>query len=79
MWKQLWEWLWEHHRGKTAGVAAGIPLGLIYLFFGFWRMLIFVLIVYTGYYIGRRIDRGEPALPILETWRLLLDKWRLFR
>ncbi|MDO3677048.1 DUF2273 domain-containing protein [Paenibacillus ehimensis] len=79
MWMRIWEQLWEQHRGKTIGVLAGSALGLIYLFFGFWRMLIFVLIVYTGYYIGKRLDRNEPVFPVEDTWRWLMDKWRLFR
>ncbi|ALS22791.1 small integral membrane protein [Paenibacillus naphthalenovorans] len=76
---QIWEQLREKHRGKTFGVLAGGVLGIIYLFFGLWRMLIFVLIVYTGYYIGKKLDRNEPVFPIEDTWRWLMDKWRLFR
>ncbi|SDH77658.1 Small integral membrane protein [Paenibacillus naphthalenovorans] len=76
---QIWEQLREKHRGKTFGVLAGGVLGMIYLFFGLWRMLIFVLIVYTGYYIGKKLDRNEPVFPIEDTWRWLMDKWRLFR
>ncbi|GCL70585.1 DUF2273 domain-containing protein [Paenibacillus naphthalenovorans] len=79
MWMQIWEQLREKHRGKTFGVLAGGVLGMIYLFFGLWRMLIFVLIVYTGYYIGKKLDRNEPVFPIEDTWRWLMDKWRLFR
>lgn len=79
MWMQIWEQLWERHRGKTVGVLAGGVVGLIYLFFGLWRMLIFVLIVYTGYYIGKKLDRNEPVFPAEDTWRWLMDKWRLFR
>lgn len=79
MWKQIWEQLWERHRGKTAGAACGILFDLIYLFFGLWKMLIFALIVYTGYYIGKKLDQGEPVFPAEETWRWLMDKWRLFR
>ncbi|GAB7053519.1 MULTISPECIES: DUF2273 domain-containing protein [unclassified Paenibacillus] len=79
MWMQIWEQLREKHRGKTFGVLAGGVLGMIYLFFGLWRMLIFVLIVYTGYYIGKKLDRNEPVFPVEDTWRWLMDKWRLFR
>ncbi|MFE5322897.1 DUF2273 domain-containing protein [Paenibacillus sp. NPDC056579] len=79
MWKQLWEQLWEKHRGKTIYSVLGLLLGLIYLICGLWDMLIFVLIVYTCYHIGRRVDRGQPAFPVEETFRWLMDKWRLFR
>jgi uncharacterized membrane protein YoaK (UPF0700 family) len=79
MWTQLWELLWERHRGTTLGAVGGILLGLIYLICGLWNMLIFALIVYTCYHIGKRVDRGEPAFSVQETWRWLMDKWRLFR
>ncbi|MDQ1909524.1 DUF2273 domain-containing protein [Paenibacillus sp. GD4] len=79
MWKQLWERLLENHRGKTLGFLVGIILGFIYLVWGLWDMLIFALIVYTGYYIGKKIDRNEPVFPAEDTWRWLMDRWRLFR
>lgn len=79
MWLQIWERLLEQHRGKTFGAIAGAVLGIIYLGFGLFHMLIFALIVYTGYYIGKKIDRNEPVFPAEDTWRRLMDKWRLFR
>jgi uncharacterized membrane protein YoaK (UPF0700 family) len=79
MWIKLRELLWEQHRGKTLGAVGGVLLGLIYLICGLWNMLIFALIVYTCYHIGKRVDRGEPAIPAQETLRWLMDKWRLFR
>jgi hypothetical protein len=79
MWNRLWEHLWTEHRGKTSGAAAGVLFGLIYLLVGLWDMLIFALIVYTGYYIGRRLDRGDTPVPVEETWRWLMDKWRLLK
>ncbi|PZE22051.1 DUF2273 domain-containing protein [Paenibacillus xerothermodurans] len=77
MWRQIWEHLWTGHRGKTIGAAAGVLLGLIYLLCGLWHMLIFALIVYTGYYIGKRIDRGQTPIPVEDMLRWLMDKWRL--
>ncbi|WP_028548777.1 DUF2273 domain-containing protein [Paenibacillus sp. UNC451MF] len=79
MWIRLWEQLWANHRGKTMLSIIGVLLGIIYLICGLWDMLIFVLIVYTCYHIGKRVDRGEPAVPVEEMWRWLMDKWRLFR
>lgn len=76
---QIWQQLWERHRGTTAGVIGGVLLGFIYLFFGLWKLLIFALIVYTGYYIGKKVDRNEPVFPVEHAWRQLMDKWRLFR
>lgn len=79
MWLQWWQKQWETRRGITIGLIAGFLLGIIYLAFGFWDMLIFGLIVYTGYYIGKRADNAEPLLPEEDEWRRILNKWRGFR
>jgi uncharacterized membrane protein len=79
MLKQAWEHLWDRQRGACIGMIGGIVLGIIYLFFGFWDMLIFGFIVYIGYRAGMRVDRGEPALPLDRTIRWLNERWRLFR
>ncbi|MZQ84285.1 DUF2273 domain-containing protein [Paenibacillus sp. 5J-6] len=75
----MWNELWESHRGKVIGVAAGIFFGFIYLFFGFWDMLIFAFIVLVGFYIGNKLDRKESFVMLEDIWRYLTQKWRMFR
>ena len=75
----MWNELWEFHRGKVIGVAAGIFFGFIYLFFGFWDMLIFGFIVLVGFYIGNKLDRKESFVMLEDIWRYLTQKWRMFR
>ena len=75
----MWKELWESHRGKVIGVAAGIFFGFIYLFFGFWDMLIFGFIVLVGFYIGNKLDRKESFVMLEDIWRYLTQKWRMFR
>lgn len=75
----MWNELWESHRGKVIGVAAGIFFGFIYLFFGFWDMLIFAFIVLVGLYIGNKLDRKESFVMLEDIWRYLTQKWRMFR
>jgi uncharacterized membrane protein len=75
----MWNELWEQHRGKVIGVAAGVFLGFIYLFFGFWDMLIFAFIVLVGYYVGNKLDRKESFVLLEDIWRYLTQKWRMFR
>jgi uncharacterized membrane protein len=74
----MWAQLWENHRGTVTGVASGIFLGMIYLFAGFWDMLVFTLIVYIGYYIGKKRDRGQKALDIADIYEWIMSKWKLF-
>lgn len=75
----MWDSLWEEHRGKTVGVAASLLLGIVYLFFGFWDMLIFGFIVTVGYWIGSKIDKKEEIFSFQEIWQYLWQKWRMFR
>ncbi|NOU99341.1 DUF2273 domain-containing protein [Paenibacillus planticolens] len=75
----MWNELWESHRGKVIGVAAGIFFGFIYLFFGFWDMLIFGFIVLLGFYFGNKWDRKEGLVMLEDIWRYLTQKWRMFR
>lgn len=75
----MWNDLWEHHRGKIIGVAGGIFLGIIYLISGFWDMLVFLLLMLIGYYIGNKMDRGEPWDEWSRLYRWLTDRWNLFR
>lgn len=75
----MWKEMWQNHRGKLIGAASGVFLGFIYLFFGFWDMLIFAFIAFIGYYVGSKLDRGEPAFDFQPVWRWLTDKWRMFR
>lgn len=75
----MWNFIWEQHRGKTIGTAFGLLLGLLYLIVGFWDMLIFAFIVFIGYYMGKKLDRGERLLNADALWRWLTERWRLFR
>jgi uncharacterized membrane protein len=75
----MWRELWEFHKGKCAGLIAGVVLGIIYLVVGFWDMLIFAFIVFIGYYVGKRLDQGLPFPDVAELWRRLSERWRMFR
>jgi uncharacterized membrane protein len=75
----MWREIWEVHKGKCLGLIAGILLGFIYLAAGFWDMLIFAFIVFIGYYVGKRLDQGLPFPDVIELWRRLTERWRMFR
>ena len=75
----MWNELWERHRGKSVGIAGGIFLGIIYLISGFWDMLFFLLLILIGYYIGRKIDRGETWEEVSRLIRWLTERWNPFR
>jgi uncharacterized membrane protein len=71
----MWNEVWKQHKGKVIGAGAGLFLGFIYLFFGFWDMLIFAFIVTVGCYIGGKLDRKEKFPSLEDIWRYLTQKW----
>jgi uncharacterized membrane protein len=72
------EW-WVRHKGKIVGAAAGLFLAIIYLFFGFWDMLVVAFIISVCLYLGKIIDDQEQ-LPDVDDWlKKLGDQWRRFR
>lgn len=75
-----WREIWESHRGRIFGVAAGLLLGMIYLIAGFWDMLFFALVVFIGYYFGKRKDTLQgPMVQWDEARRWLFERWRPFK
>jgi uncharacterized membrane protein len=60
--------------GKVLGVAAGLFFGLLYLIVGFWDTLVIIVLVATGYYIGRKFDQKEDLRDILD--RILPGKFK---
>lgn len=66
----MWKELWHEHRGGTLGLAGGLLLGFIYLFVGFWDMLMFAFIVFLTFLVGKYYDRLDAFL------QLLLERYR---
>jgi len=53
----------DHHLGKILGVFIGLVIALAFIFFGFWRGLLFIVLVGIGFYLGDYWDK-EKTLPI---------------
>lgn len=78
----MWNELWERHKGRLIGVASGLFLGIIYLFFGFWDMLIVAFIIAVCAYAGGKYDADGfrfNADEWLSKLSRLADRWRWFR
>jgi uncharacterized membrane protein len=60
--------------GKVIGVIIGVIIGILYLLVGFFKTVIFVLVVVLGYLIGTRIDANENIRDLIE--RFLPNHWR---
>lgn len=46
-------------QGRKFGLLSGLIMGIIFLFFGFWRMVFFAVIVGFGYLVGKQTEQGE--------------------
>ncbi len=75
----MWKQIWEQYKGTSIGVLSGIFFGFIYLFFGLWDMLIFVFLVFIGYYVGKKADQRETLWNGENLWHWLSERWRMFR
>lgn len=76
----MWKEIRDNHMGKLLGLLIGGLHGFIYLYFGFWDMLFFALVAFTGFHIGRKFDRKEKKL---WDWRpffnWLTERWQMFK
>ena len=63
----------EEYPGTIFGVAIGFIVGLIFLFVGFWKTIVFLAFILIGLYIGKKFDHREDFHDILE--EILPDKF----
>ncbi|HZG55375.1 DUF2273 domain-containing protein [Paenibacillus sp.] len=79
MWTTIAEallaWVRDGRVGRVAGTAAGILLGVVYLFWGFWDMLAFGLIGFAGYTLGLKSDNREKWLDRNAIARWFSERW----
>ncbi|HWQ74013.1 MAG TPA: DUF2273 domain-containing protein [Syntrophomonas sp.] len=54
----------SEHRGKVIGVSLGLLASILFISYGFWRTLFILLCIFTGYYIGKKIDNHTDV----EAW-----------
>jgi uncharacterized membrane protein len=58
------EWM-QPYVGRIIGSSTGCLLGLVYLFFGLFHMFIFGLLLFAGYYIGKKKDEAVDLKHVL--------------
>ncbi|MFT9848045.1 DUF2273 domain-containing protein [Aneurinibacillus sp. REN35] len=68
----FWQLILEN-RGKAFGLAAGFIFGLLFLWVGFLKTIVFAVFVATGFYIGRKFDNEEDVGEVLD--RILPGKF----
>ena len=45
------------YKGRILCSLVGFFAGLLWVFFGFWRTVAFILCIVAGYYFGKKIDQ----------------------
>ncbi len=65
--------LWDEYPGTILGLSIGILIGIIYLFVGLWKTIIFAGFIMLGIYVGRKFDHREDLKDMLED--ILPDKF----
>lgn len=68
----FWQLILQN-RGKACGLAAGFIFGLLFLWVGFLKTIVFAVFVATGFYIGRKFDNEEDVGEVLD--RILPGKF----
>jgi hypothetical protein len=61
----MWNQIWHEHQGSIVGLVSGLLLGFIYLFTGFWNMLVFTFIVFFAFIAGKHYSKLDSFLQIL--------------
>jgi len=69
---QVFQYLQTNKR--IFGAVAGLVLGILYLFFGFWKTFVFLLFIGAGYLVGMMLDEKEDWRDVIE--RLVPPKYR---
>lgn len=65
--------MWHDYRGRAVGAVAGLLLGILFLFFGFWRTLFLTIIAGVGFLVGKQVDGQDDWKKIVE--KIQLDRW----
>ncbi|MGE5583485.1 MAG: DUF2273 domain-containing protein [Bacillota bacterium] len=54
------------YKGRIFGSLVGLIAGLLWAFLGFWRAVAFLICIFTGYYLGKKIDKRGSIREFLE-------------
>lgn len=58
--------LWENSRWRVIGVVAGLIVGLLFLFLGFFQTIFLLICVGLGFFIGNKLDKKEDLMDFLD-------------
>ncbi len=54
------------YRGRIFGSLIGLIAGLLWAFLGFWKAVAFLICIFAGFYLGKKIDQRGSIKDILQ-------------
>lgn len=54
------------YKGRIIGSLVGLIAGLLWAFLGFWRAVAFLICIFLGFFLGKKIDERGSIRNILE-------------
>lgn len=58
--------LWENYRWRLVGTVAGLIIGLLFLFMGFFKTIFLLICIGAGFFIGTKVDHKEDLIDWLD-------------
>lgn len=71
--KEVVSMIWDQYSGRIICTFLAVFLGIVYLKFGFWKMLFFLFLVISGYFVGQYIDRKAGWKEAID--KIFLKRW----
>lgn len=66
MLQEIIQSIWENSRWRVVGTAAGLLVGILFLWLGFFRTVFLLICVGFGFFIGKKLDKNEDLIDFLD-------------
>ena len=67
-------WACEPFKGRIICCILGILIAIIWMFIGFWRTLLLVLLALVGYVVGLAVDDKEKFEALISKVKLIFER-----
>lgn len=74
MWKERLLDYFNKNKGSSIGALVGLLIGIFVLWINFFRTLFLVICIFIGYYIGKKKDKNESFLDLIQ--KILPEEWK---
>lgn len=71
--KKIMTVIWAQYSGRILCTFLAFLIGIVYLICGFWKTVVFWLLILLGYYVGRYVDRKEGLKDMID--KVFVKRW----